>query len=178
MAIRNDKTEAQIKPIARFRITPQFTSSRNPAEARCKPSALRRAPWETFRASTRLRWRYSATDARFDNCPVRNLLRSILPYLRQPTDPHKAAARGSATKRRASPSESRHTCHSRLLDIQRYVFLRSSEEGHMCPACVASTAVMFAGAGSTGGILAVCIGRFRKFFRGYRQGLFQKAKEN
>ena len=48
----------------------------------------------------------------------------------------------------------------------------------MCPACVASTAVMFAGAGSAGGILAVCIGRFREFFRAYRPGLFQKTKEN
>jgi len=35
----------------------------------------------------------------------------------------------------------------------------------MCPACIASTAVMVAGAGSTGGILAVCFGKFRKFFR-------------
>ena len=35
----------------------------------------------------------------------------------------------------------------------------------MCPACIASTAVMVAGAGSTGGILAVCIGKFRNFFR-------------
>jgi hypothetical protein len=42
----------------------------------------------------------------------------------------------------------------------------------MCPACIASAAVMAAGAGSTGGILAVCIGKFRKFL-----GLFQKIKE-
>jgi hypothetical protein len=55
--------------------------------------------------------------------------------------------------------------------------IRSSEEGHMCPACIASTAVMVAGAGSTGGILAVCIGKFRKFFRANRLGLFQKTKE-
>jgi hypothetical protein len=41
----------------------------------------------------------------------------------------------------------------------------------MCPVCIASTAVMVAGAGSTGGILAVCIGNFRKL------GLFQKTKE-
>jgi hypothetical protein len=34
----------------------------------------------------------------------------------------------------------------------------------MCPACIASTAVMVAGAGSTGGILLVCIGRLRKTF--------------
>jgi len=42
---------------------------------------------------------------------------------------------------------------------------------------MASTAVMIAGAGSTGGILAVCIGTFRKFFRANRFGLFQKTKE-
>jgi hypothetical protein len=53
----------------------------------------------------------------------------------------------------------------------------NSEEGHMCPACIASTAVMVAGAGSTGGILALCIGKFRKFFRANRLGLFQKTKE-
>jgi len=45
----------------------------------------------------------------------------------------------------------------------------------MCPACIASTAVMVAGAGSTGGILAVCIGKFRKFFAANRFGLFQKT---
>jgi hypothetical protein len=55
--------------------------------------------------------------------------------------------------------------------------LRSLEEGHMCPACIASTAVMVAGAGSTGGILAVFIGKFRKFFRANGLGLFQKRKE-
>jgi len=47
----------------------------------------------------------------------------------------------------------------------------------MCPACIASTAVMVAGAGSTGGILAVCIGKFRKSFRASGLGLFQKTKE-
>jgi hypothetical protein len=48
----------------------------------------------------------------------------------------------------------------------------------MCPACIASAAVMTAaGAGSTGGILAVCIGKFRKFFRANGLGLFQKIKE-
>jgi hypothetical protein len=45
----------------------------------------------------------------------------------------------------------------------------------MCPVCIASTAVMVAGAGSTGGILAVCIGKFRKFSRANR--LIQKTKE-
>ena len=61
--------------------------------------------------------------------------------------------------------------------IVRYPFLRSSrgqiatqlprktKEEHMCPACIASTAVLVAGVGSAGGILAVCIGKFRKFFR-------------
>ena len=47
----------------------------------------------------------------------------------------------------------------------------------MCPACIASTAVMIAGVGSTGGILAVCIGKFRKLFRTNRLSLFQKRKE-
>ena len=46
----------------------------------------------------------------------------------------------------------------------------------MCPACIASTAVMVAGAGSTGGILAVCIGKFRKLFRANTLGLFQKTQ--
>jgi hypothetical protein len=35
----------------------------------------------------------------------------------------------------------------------------------MCPVCIANAAVMVAGAGSTGGILAVCIGKFRKLFQ-------------
>jgi len=47
----------------------------------------------------------------------------------------------------------------------------------MCPACIASTAVMVAGAGSTGGILAVCIGKFGKLFRANRLGLFQKKEK-
>jgi len=47
----------------------------------------------------------------------------------------------------------------------------------MCPACIESTVVMVAAAGSTGGILAVCIGRFRNFFRATGLGLFHKAKE-
>lgn len=47
----------------------------------------------------------------------------------------------------------------------------------MCPACISSTAVMVAGVGSTGGILAVCIGKFRKFFKASSLGLFQKTKE-
>src|SRR5512142_1274789 len=36
----------------------------------------------------------------------------------------------------------------------------------MCPSCIESTALMVAGAASTGGILAVCIGKVRHFFRG------------
>jgi hypothetical protein len=47
----------------------------------------------------------------------------------------------------------------------------------MCPVCIANTAVMVAGVGSTGGILVVLIGRFRKFFNPNRMGLFQKKKE-
>jgi hypothetical protein len=47
----------------------------------------------------------------------------------------------------------------------------------MCPACIATAAVMVASAGSTGGILAVCIGKLRKVFRANRLSLFQKTKE-
>jgi hypothetical protein len=47
----------------------------------------------------------------------------------------------------------------------------------MCPACIESTVVMVAGAGSTAGILAVCIGEFRKLFRASNLSLFQKTKE-
>jgi len=47
----------------------------------------------------------------------------------------------------------------------------------MCPACIASTAVMVAGAGSMGGILAVCIGKFRTVFRANRLGLFRTTQE-
>jgi hypothetical protein len=36
---------------------------------------------------------------------------------------------------------------------------------------------MVAGAGSTGGILALCIGKFRKLFRANRPDLFQQTKE-
>jgi hypothetical protein len=47
----------------------------------------------------------------------------------------------------------------------------------MCPVCIASAAVLAAGAGSSGGILAVCIGKFRQFFRASGLGLDQKIKE-
>ena len=47
----------------------------------------------------------------------------------------------------------------------------------MCPVCIASAVVMTAGAGSTGGILAVCIGKFRKFFWANGPSLSQKIKE-
>jgi hypothetical protein len=47
----------------------------------------------------------------------------------------------------------------------------------MCPVCIASTAAVVAGAGSTGGILAVCVGRFRNFLKTNRLGLFQNKKE-
>jgi hypothetical protein len=47
----------------------------------------------------------------------------------------------------------------------------------MCPACITSAAVMAAGAGSTGGILAVCIGKFRRFFMANGLGLFHRIKE-
>lgn len=47
----------------------------------------------------------------------------------------------------------------------------------MCPACIANTAVVVAGVGSTGGILAVCISKIRKFFTANRLSLLQKTKE-
>jgi hypothetical protein len=47
----------------------------------------------------------------------------------------------------------------------------------MCPACMASTVVMVAGAGSAGGILAVCIGKFGKFFSANGFGVCQSTKE-
>jgi hypothetical protein len=47
----------------------------------------------------------------------------------------------------------------------------------MCPACIATTAILVAGTGSTGGFLALCITKFRKFFRANRLGQFQKATE-
>jgi hypothetical protein len=47
----------------------------------------------------------------------------------------------------------------------------------MCPVCVASAAAMVAGAGSSGGILVVCLGKFKRFFRASGLTLFQKTKE-
>ncbi len=47
----------------------------------------------------------------------------------------------------------------------------------MCPACFEGAAVMAAGAGSMGGILAVCVGKFRRFFGASGLGLIQKIKE-
>ncbi len=47
----------------------------------------------------------------------------------------------------------------------------------MCPECIANTAVMVAGAGFTGGILALYIGKVRNFFRARSFGVFQKTKE-
>jgi hypothetical protein len=44
----------------------------------------------------------------------------------------------------------------------------------MCPACIESAAVMAAGAVSTGGILAVCIGKLKNFFHARNFVLFQK----
>jgi len=47
----------------------------------------------------------------------------------------------------------------------------------MCPACIASTAAIVAGAGSTGGIVAVCLATLRKLFRANRLNLFQTRQE-
>ena len=47
----------------------------------------------------------------------------------------------------------------------------------MCPACIENAAVIVAGVGSTGGILAVSIVKFRKFFKSTVLELVQKSKE-
>ena len=47
----------------------------------------------------------------------------------------------------------------------------------MCPACIASTAVLLAGAGSTGGVLAVCIAKCKKFSNRNRLIFFRKREE-
>jgi len=47
----------------------------------------------------------------------------------------------------------------------------------MCPACIASTAAMVVGAGSTGGILVMCIGKCRELFRAGGLGLFHKKEK-
>ncbi len=44
----------------------------------------------------------------------------------------------------------------------------------MCPACYETTVVVVAGVTSAGGILTVCIGKFRKILRASVIGLFQK----
>ena len=47
----------------------------------------------------------------------------------------------------------------------------------MCPACITSTVAMVAGAGTAGGILALCIGKFRTLFGANRPGLFRATQE-
>jgi hypothetical protein len=47
----------------------------------------------------------------------------------------------------------------------------------MCPACIASAAVMAAGVGSTGGMLAVWGEKVGEFFKAIGLGVFRKTKE-
>ncbi len=47
----------------------------------------------------------------------------------------------------------------------------------MCPACIENTVVMVAGVASTGGVLAICISKFKGLFRVSCFGLLQKRKE-
>jgi hypothetical protein len=47
----------------------------------------------------------------------------------------------------------------------------------MCPACIATTAAMVAGAGSTGGMIAVFLAKFRKIFKTSGLDLFRRPKE-
>jgi len=48
----------------------------------------------------------------------------------------------------------------------------------MCPACIEGTVVMVAGAASTGGILAVCIGKVRRFLSTSGGCLFQSIRKS
>ena len=65
----------------------------------------------------------------------------------------------------------------RVVRASRRERIKNSEEGHMCPACIESTALMVAGVASGGGILTVCIDKLRKFLKASSLGLFQKTKE-
>ncbi len=47
----------------------------------------------------------------------------------------------------------------------------------MCPACIASTAVLVAGTGSTGGLLAVCLAQFKDFSERIVLVCFRRRKE-
>jgi hypothetical protein len=48
----------------------------------------------------------------------------------------------------------------------------------MCPACIESAAAVIAtGAASTGGILALCVAKFRKFFGANHLSLSRRLKE-
>jgi hypothetical protein len=55
---------------------------------------------------------------------------------------------------------------------------KEERKAMICPVCIANAAAVVAGAGSSGGVLAVCIGKLGKLFRANRVGLFQKRKEN
>jgi hypothetical protein len=48
-------------------------------------------------------------------------------------------------------------------------------ERTMCPACIATSAILVAGTGTAGGFLALCLTKFRHLFRANR--LEQKATE-
>jgi hypothetical protein len=48
----------------------------------------------------------------------------------------------------------------------------------MCPVCIANAAAMVAGAGSAGGVLAICIDKLKKFVTTNRSCLFPKTKED
>jgi NAD(P)-dependent dehydrogenase (short-subunit alcohol dehydrogenase family) len=80
--------------------------------------------------------------------------------------------RGAQASSRLSSASSGHSRRK-----PQRIWVELDEEIHMCLACIASATVMVAGAGSGGGILVVCIRKFRKFFEANRLGLFQKTEE-
>jgi hypothetical protein len=63
-----------------------------------------------------------------------------------------------------------------VIGHQTLKVITRNEEGPMCPVCIANAAAMVAGAGSTGGVLAVCIGKLKKFVGSIHLGLDQKAR--
>lgn len=47
----------------------------------------------------------------------------------------------------------------------------------MCPVCIENAVVMIAGAGSAGGVLAICIAKFRSFLKASGLALIPKTNE-
>jgi hypothetical protein len=66
---------------------------------------------------------------------------------------------------------------SKSSSIKPRMIRQIQRSGNMCPVCIANAASMVAGAGCSGGILAVCIRKLRQLFSANRFGLIQRTKE-